>query len=197
MIEMRDEFGLGYPNHEALEKLYKTTSSIYCCVRETVKFFHRRAICDCLKETYYKLKDTTVRTAWCGHCEEVKELKKLLICACGIAQYCSHDCQRLDWPNHKDHCRKIRLRKASIEELELCDYCQDLFFLKEIKQCSGCNAANYCSHQCQRLAWPGHEDMCKVLSNLKKEERITSSATNDNAVIERLVQLNLDEEAPL
>uniref|UniRef100_A0A7S2Q2D3 MYND-type domain-containing protein n=1 Tax=Skeletonema marinoi TaxID=267567 RepID=A0A7S2Q2D3_9STRA len=48
----------------------------------------------------------------CGHCMQRKE--KLLICTrCKIIKYCGRDCQRADWPIHRNLCKGSDLNAAS------------------------------------------------------------------------------------
>eukprot|EP00956_Cyclotella_meneghiniana_P031146 scaffold80797_cov43-Cyclotella_meneghiniana.AAC.2 len=78
--------------------------------RETVRFFHKRNSCDCLKELYYKLKENTKRTSFCFNCCESVDIRKMSQCECKIANYCSYDCAVAHYPKHKLYCIK---RKTS------------------------------------------------------------------------------------
>jgi len=36
------------------------------------------------------------------------------LCAqCGVARYCSRECQKADWLNHKTQCKSLKLEKQS------------------------------------------------------------------------------------
>jgi hypothetical protein len=70
------------------------------CNHETVKFFHRRIDCRCLKDLYYELKDKTPRTSFCPVCYEVKEISLLKECQCKQVQYCSKECVAKFRPEH-------------------------------------------------------------------------------------------------
>jgi hypothetical protein len=79
--------------------------------RETIRFFHRRNSCDCLKELYYKLKENTKRTSFCYNCCEMVDIRKMSQCSqCKAANYCSYECAVADYPRHKLHCTQ---RKTS------------------------------------------------------------------------------------
>ena len=48
--------------------------------------------------------------------DEVKELHK---CGqCQVAKYCSKDCQRADWKEHKKYCRHITKLTLDIKAME-------------------------------------------------------------------------------
>ena len=78
------------------------------CKREVVKFFHKRNGCTCLKKRYDRLR-TQTKVGTCSFCHKECERKKLMICnQCTIIQYCSQECQRGDWPRHRDWCEQLR-----------------------------------------------------------------------------------------
>eukprot|EP00956_Cyclotella_meneghiniana_P028286 scaffold65279_cov48-Cyclotella_meneghiniana.AAC.2 len=74
--------------------------------RETVRFFHRRNSCDCLKELYYKLKENTTRTLPCWNCNQWVDIKTTSQCHCSVANYCSYDCAAAHYPKHKNDCKE-------------------------------------------------------------------------------------------
>ena len=44
-----------------------------------------------------------------------------MVCSgCGVARYCSEECQAADWPHHQHECARIRTEKlhAGFGELE-------------------------------------------------------------------------------
>ena len=108
MIEVRDRYDEVMNVHVAGE-VRKCLDDIADCPRETVKFFHRRNSCGCLKELYYKLKESTQRTAACWNCMNIVEIRKLSRCLhCKVAQYCSYDCAVAHWQEHKEECKQWR-----------------------------------------------------------------------------------------
>ena len=58
-----------------------------------------------------------------------------------------------------------RFRAASADDpaaaRDACDACGKTFAVAELKRCSRCRAAAYCSTACQRTAWPRHKDHCR------------------------------------
>ena len=60
------------------------------CPREMVKFFHHRIPCDCLKEFYRHLKETTKRTTVFLKCSKIEDRRKVYECSdCKVDMYCS------------------------------------------------------------------------------------------------------------
>ncbi|KAJ7150750.1 hypothetical protein C8R46DRAFT_497580 [Mycena filopes] len=56
--------------------------------------------------------------------------------------------------------------------LRFCDNyikCQNVKLASDIKCCSGCRGAHYCSTECQRTAWNnGHRELCVAVNNRRK-----------------------------
>ncbi len=44
----------------------------------------------------------------CRKDKKIGELPKLLCSGCGIASYCNKECQKSNWPLHKDACKQLR-----------------------------------------------------------------------------------------
>jgi hypothetical protein len=86
---------------------------------ETTSFFHKRNGCNCLKEKYTQMKAKT-KLGCCHGCNGYYERRKMMLCdQCKHAQYCSKDCQRLHWPNHKQWCK---LRNVDFTSIDAHDY---------------------------------------------------------------------------
>ncbi|KAL9187279.1 hypothetical protein ACHAXT_001382 [Thalassiosira profunda] len=86
--------------------------------RETIKYFAKIAKCSCLRAKYKRAKSQPKRGA-CWKCHAVKERKLLLECTgCRVHSYCSKECQRKDWPDHKEYCRLRMSERAKRGEGE-------------------------------------------------------------------------------
>eukprot|EP00956_Cyclotella_meneghiniana_P009255 scaffold12701_cov40-Cyclotella_meneghiniana.AAC.4 len=119
-IEIRDKYSGPYDRNHLLQ-LQVSMNDITHCPRQTIRFFHRRNHCDCLQEIYYKLKETTNKTASCFSCRKVVAIKQLSRCHhCDVAQYCSYDCALAHWPKHKVYCKPTKTTKSS-NDLEKVD----------------------------------------------------------------------------
>ena len=78
--------------------------------REITKFFHKRNVCTCLKGKCVQLR-TQKKLGACYHCKQSYERKILMLCTqCKFFQYCSPECQRGHWPDHRDWCRQHRAK---------------------------------------------------------------------------------------
>eukprot|EP00956_Cyclotella_meneghiniana_P028285 scaffold65279_cov48-Cyclotella_meneghiniana.AAC.1 len=107
-IEVRDSHG-GALSDSIMSEIH-ILSNDTVSPRETIRFFHKRNSCDCLKELYYKLKENTKRTAMCYNCFELVDIRKMSQCECKIVNYCSYDCAVAHYPRHKLQCTQ---RKTS------------------------------------------------------------------------------------
>lgn len=120
-IEVRDKYNGAY-NMAIKFEIEVPLNDIGRCPREILRFFHRRNSCDCLKEIYYKLKETTKRTSFCHNCDKIVDIRNLSQCQhCQVANYCSYECAVADWPNHKEQCKVWRKRREPRENSESSD----------------------------------------------------------------------------
>ena len=89
----------------------------------------------------------------CANCKKAQpNLKKCG--ACDKVQYCSKECQRAHWNEHKSNCKQSSTVPTATQTS--CAQCK--------KQCictpCSCRSVFYCSAECQRLDWPLHKDKC-------------------------------------
>ena len=51
-----------------------------------------------------------------------KDKSRLVVSGCGVARYCSEECQRLHWPRHQKECLAYQaaLRKTEDIERQIC-----------------------------------------------------------------------------
>lgn len=88
--------------------------------REAVRFFHRRNSCDCLKELYYHLKETTIRTSFCWQCYKIVNIRELFRCeCCNVEQFCSHECAATWEARRKHDHRELNNSESSNEDIEV------------------------------------------------------------------------------
>ena len=64
-------------------------------------------------------------------------------------------------------CLKERYKHLKLQpRVDMCLHCKRIKERSELRVCSNCKIAAYCSEQCQRAAWPKH----KVKCNLSEDE---------------------------
>ena len=122
VIEIRDEHSAAL-NTDIIYEIRNSSGDKFACPRETIRFFHRRNCCDCLKEIYYKLKDETQRTSRCFACKEVKNIREMIQCDVCKTQWCSRECQVTDklhvgCKRYHKQVNKKKVRKASKAAVE-------------------------------------------------------------------------------
>ena len=88
--------------------------------------------------------------------------------------YCSKECQRQDWNEHKTKCIPIPLDiNKNFARKSVCGTCED--DLDEELECIGCRSIQYCSKKCQMTHWKkGHKDECKKRGVFIFEEALKS-----------------------
>ena len=76
-------------------------------VYDSIKFFHKKIPCQCLKKMYLREKSEP-KLMSCDSCKVMKERSQLFLCSgCLYCHYCSSQCQRMHWPSHQEQCQYI------------------------------------------------------------------------------------------
>lgn len=75
--------------------------------REFVKIFHRESTCSHLKDLYYYLKDNSSKMTMCQYCKEKNDTDDIFECKSKLRIYCSRECTKHDWANHKRDCESM------------------------------------------------------------------------------------------
>ena len=85
-----------------------------------VSYYRKRIPCSCLDEKYKEVKSVKKM----GHCynqscslpEGKVERSKMFCCTrCGEVNYCSVECQKIHWKEHKEFCSKAAKLKAAFD----------------------------------------------------------------------------------
>ncbi|EJK53457.1 hypothetical protein THAOC_27110 [Thalassiosira oceanica] len=86
--------------------------------RDVVKFVAKRLPCTCMKTLHCATKRKVKKVAHCQGCEKPFPRSQLFVCTgCMLAEYCSRECQRADWLDHKQEVMsKISRRTMSSKE---------------------------------------------------------------------------------
>jgi len=108
---------------------------------------------------FKRLKDCAKSICGRKHCRQPAYLS----CSrCKLVRYCSKDCQKNDWTDHRKSCEghsinsRFFLKKcsAAICDSNECLQPANLF-------CSQCKRVRYCSKACQKREWKMHRLNCK------------------------------------
>ncbi|XP_078326346.1 uncharacterized protein LOC111126427 [Crassostrea virginica] len=106
---------------------------------------------------------------------------KLKFCQrCLKQKYCSSQCQKSDWGEHKKNCTKretstyLRDGEKEITCPEaICAYCKNKYVTVS---CMGCRSIYYCTKSCQTLDWNKHKISCKSQRPQTKATETLSTA---------------------
>eukprot|EP00797_Seminavis_robusta_P006956 Sro1471_g275420.2 (358) ;mRNA; f:4994-6067 len=78
--------------------------------------------------------------------------------------YCSKNCREKAREKHKPDClakqQERRERREKKAKRVQCDTCGQKLPYTQMKKCSRCRQATYCSVECQRAAWADHKAHC-------------------------------------
>lgn len=100
--------------------------------------------------------------ARCMNCDKGVHdgINKLSKCVnCKQVYYCSKECQKFDWKNHKKSCNilaemtTVRCNKCNKSERD---------GVKKLSTCARCTQVYYCSRECQKTDWKSHKKCCKT-----------------------------------
>jgi hypothetical protein len=92
---------------------------------------------------------TTRIVKMCANCSN-GYVEELFCCSrCKTETYCSVDCQKAHWPEHKKACKLVT-----------CQRCGKLETAK-FPKCVKCQTVFYCGRDCQLADWADHKKACK------------------------------------
>src|SRR6266536_2388050 len=91
-------------------------------------------------------------------CYVCQKLTKTRCSKCHQTYYCSEECQKIDWKEHKKSCKKPLVVKTddSLFTMDGCYVCQK----PTNTRCSKCHQTYYCSKECQKIDWKEHKKSC-------------------------------------
>ena len=111
----------------------------------------------------------------CAGCAK-NEVNMMVCSKCKIVSYCSKDCQKLNWEQHKQQCCKV----TPSSELVPCAHCS-LRSASSLK-CGRCKCRRYCSHLCQKKDWQLHKIQCnpETTKSIQWQQQLVSAEKAQN-----------------
>mmetsp|Transcript_31488 Transcript_31488/g.53325 ORF Transcript_31488/g.53325 Transcript_31488/m.53325 type:complete len:273 (-) Transcript_31488:301-1119(-) len=122
VIIMFEEFiAFSVQKTQAVLHLQKLMEMLIADDHTLVSFFRKRITCSCLDKKHKEVKSIKKM----GYCNNDKcplpgrkvERSKMLYCTrCSVAYYCSRDCQKAAWSEHREFCKEKAERNAKFEQ---------------------------------------------------------------------------------
>jgi hypothetical protein len=117
---------------KCMEKMVKTVDSV-------------------LGEEFVSITEAATQCSNCSRLNFGGESERFLECSrCNTACYCSAECQKSHWSEHKKACKLVT-----------CQRCEKLETTKWFSKCARCQQVCYCGRDCQLADWPNHKKDCK------------------------------------
>ncbi len=88
-------------------------------IHSLVKYLRKRIPCSCLDRKYKEVKSLP-RFGFCCNTEctlpnrQVERSKMFSCSGCDEMHYCCHQCQKADWPRHKEWCKQGRIVRGEL-----------------------------------------------------------------------------------
>ena len=116
----------------------------------------------------------------CAFCKKLSDNLNSNCSRCGRVQYCNHDCQAKDWPEHKKVCiDAMKLQSSDTSKHSSSDPLLKCAFCKKLSDnlnsnCSRCGRVQYCNRDCQAKDWPEHKKVCTDAMKLDTSKHSSS-----------------------
>jgi hypothetical protein len=121
---------------------------------------------------YGYLKNSTDDSQSCNKCgKQYDTMSKCSKCKCVF--YCSSECQKSDWMDHKIICKEIE-QALKLAGNGHCSYCRKPG--AKMYKCSICLITRYCSKEHQKADWREHKKTCTKTD--KEDPRVKLSKIN-------------------
>ena len=115
-----------------------------------------RSQLDVIEEKCYQCRMASPHMLRCGQCR--------------VAHYCSKDCQREHWKEHKVHCQHTMANNPDNAPAptipSYCENCDKFLETLHPLLCSRCKNSIYCSRECQKEHWKEHKRRCNTIAGV-------------------------------
>ena len=85
--------------------------------RDILKYLHKKAkkeSCTCLRPFYLMSRAVLPKVGCCMGCARDMDREDLMVCQCGHS-FCSRECHKMVWPDHKFDCKEILALRARVK----------------------------------------------------------------------------------